>query len=233
MARTGRGLHGASLSRRTLLLVSAGTFGGLLFTAVYLTEGVARPGYDGWAQAISALSLGPGGWLQQVNFIVFGALTLCAAFGWRQALRPGVSATLFPLLEAITGLSLIVAGFFSQDPDGYPAGAVATATSMHGAIHLTFSFVSITALAVGRFVLARRFAAEPAWRGWAAYSAITGVLTVVFIALFGATAGHAPAGLFERLSTGVNSLLSVLVVTRLLLQARAGAVVQRVPEAVT
>ena len=61
-------LAGAPANR--LLLVACGSLGGLVFTAVYLVEGATRPGYDAGTQAISALSLGPGGWVQQVDFIL-------------------------------------------------------------------------------------------------------------------------------------------------------------------
>ena len=66
---TGRRLDGAALDRMTLLLLTGGALGGLLFTAVYLVEGATRPGYDALVLPISALSLGPGGWVQQANFV--------------------------------------------------------------------------------------------------------------------------------------------------------------------
>lgn len=218
------GLDGALLSPTTLLLVSCGTIGSILFTTTYLIEGITRPGYSGLQQAISALSLGPGGWMQQVNFIVFGLFVLCSAYGWYQALKPGAGSIWYPLLKVITGLGLIIDGFFSQDPArGYPVGAILTAPTLHGEIHAIVAFVTITAIALSCFVLARRFAVEPRWRGWAAYSVVTGLLTIVFIAIFGSLTGHSEiAGLFERLSTGVNSLLGLLLIGRLLLMARAG-----------
>ncbi|MBJ7602045.1 MAG: DUF998 domain-containing protein [Candidatus Dormibacteraeota bacterium] len=103
-------LDGALLDRTTLMLIAAGTAGGLLFTAVYLVEGATRPGYDAWTDAISALSLGPGGWLQQLNFMVFGVLMLCSALGWRRALTPGIGALAYPVLRGIAGVSLILIG---------------------------------------------------------------------------------------------------------------------------
>jgi hypothetical protein len=109
-------------------------------------------------------------------------------------------------------------GFFSQDPaPGYPKGAVLTAPTLHAVIHQVFAFVSITAIAVGLFVLARRFAREPRWRGWATYSVITGFLTIVLIATFGALSGqHSEmAGLFERLATSLGTLWGLLFLARL------------------
>ncbi len=217
-------LDGALLSPITLLLVSCGTIGSILFTTTYLIEGITRPGYSALQQAISALSVGPGGWIQQVNFIIFGLLVLCSAYGWYQALKPGAGSVWYPLFKAITGFGLIVDGFFSQDPaPGYPVGAVLVHPTLHGEIHSIFAIVTITAMALSCFVLARRFAVEPRWRGWAAYSVITGLLTIIFIAIFGSLIGHSEiAGLFERLSTGVNSILGLLLIGRLLLMARAG-----------
>ena len=145
-------------------------------------------------------------------------ITVCTAFAWRKVLKDGVGATWYPILRGLEGLGLIVDGFFSQDPaPGYPQGAVLTAPTLHGEIHLVFAFVTITALAFSCFVLARRFAGEPNWRGWAAYSVITGLLTIVLIATFGAESAHAAptAGLLERLATGVDSLWGFLLLARL------------------
>lgn len=220
-------LDGALLSLTALVLIGCGTFGGVLFAGVYLIEGATRPGYDAWQYAISVLSLGPGGWVQQVNFIVFGVLAFGSAFGWRMALKPGAGATWYPILKGITGVGLVVDGFFSQDPVvGYPVGTtVVGAPTSHGIIHNLAAFVTITAIAVSCFVLARRFAVEPRWRWWALYAVVTGLLTMGLIAVFGAMNGHAgaPAGLFERLATGINTILSLLVFVRLLLDRRCVA----------
>ena len=83
------GLDGGALSVRAWLLLAAGIVGGLAFTGVYLAEGATRAGYRALAQPISALSLGPGGWVQQLNFIVFGVLVCASAAGWRSVLAPG------------------------------------------------------------------------------------------------------------------------------------------------
>jgi Protein of unknown function (DUF998) len=91
------------------------------------------------------------------------------------------------------------------------------APTLHGQVHNVGAMVTITALAMSCFVLARRLAAEPAWRAWAGYAAATGVATIVFIAAFGATGGH--GGLFERLAGGVNTLLAVAVLSRMAVKA--------------
>lgn len=203
---------------RLLLWLTCGTIGSLLFTATYLIEGATRPGYSAWQQAISALSLGPGGWVQQVNFVVFGAITVWTAFAWRKFLEGGAAATWYPILRGLQGFALIVDGFFSQDPAGYPLGAATLTTStLHAAIHQIFAFVAITAIALGFFVLARRYVREPGWRGWATFSVISGILTIGLISVFGALSGqHSQiAGIFERLATSLGTIWGIIFFTRL------------------
>jgi uncharacterized membrane protein len=163
--------------------------------------------------------------VQQANFVVFGVLTLLSAFGWYRVLRPGRACIGFPLFQGISGLSLIGAGVFSLDPNpGYPPGAVLTAPTVHGTLHVVFAYIVILALAGGCFVFARRFAREPRWRGWAAYSVITGVLILVFFWLFLNSASTGlPGGLVERLSAEAHSLWSFLLTAALLFRKRPGA----------
>lgn len=216
---------------RLLLWLTCGTIGSLLFTTTYLIEGATRPDYDALQQAISALSLGPGGWVQQVNFVVFGLITIWTAFAWRAFLKGGMSAMWYPIIRGVQGAALIVDGFFSQDPaPGYPKGAVLVPPTTHGVIHMLFAFVSITAIAVGFFVLARRFAREPGWRGWATYCVLSGILTIVLIATFGALNGqHSEvAGLLERLATSVATVWGILFLARLWLGTGFGAFQRRV-----
>lgn len=211
---------------RLLFWLTCGTVGSILFTTTYLIEGVTRPGYSAWQQAISALSLGPGGWIQQVNFVIFGVITIWTAFAWRMFLKGGVGATWYPIFRTLEGLGLIVDGFFSQDPAfGYPPGTVLTAPTLHGTIHVIFAFISITAIACGFFVLARRYAREPHWRGWATYMVISGILTIVLIATFGALNGQhsAIAGLFERLATSLGTIWGLLFFARLWMGAGFGS----------
>lgn len=112
-------------------------------------------------------------------------------------------------------------GLFSQDPaPGYPIGTLTSHPTLHGQVHTMFAVVAIMALAASCFVLARRFAIEPRWRRWAAASVTAGVLTIVFIAAFGAMGAHGGmTGLFERLSGVGESVLTIAVLTRLAIQA--------------
>lgn len=208
------GIHSAL----ALGLVSCGAIGTLLFTAIYLIAGATRPGYDAMAQPVSALSLGPGGWAQQANFILYGALLIVAAVGWYRILGARLAVIWFPLLQSVAGLCLIGAGFSSMDPwPGYPPGVTPGPTTTHGALHSLFAWILIVSLAIGCFALAPYFWRTRGWRGWAIYSGITGALILVFWGMFVQGAGGPVAGLSERLSAGSHGLWLCALTAALLL----------------
>ena len=59
----------------------AGIAGPVLFVSIFVIEGRLRAGYDSRSMYISALSLGPRGWIQMLNFVIFGLLLLAFARG--------------------------------------------------------------------------------------------------------------------------------------------------------
>jgi hypothetical protein len=204
------------LPRTLLLWLTVGVAGAVLFTLIYLIEGVTRPGYSAWQQPISALSLGPGGWVQQANFVVYGVCTLCLAGAWHKVLKGSAGAIAYPLLHGLEGLVFILVGFFSQDPAGYPPGTTLTTPTLHGEIHIIGAFVLVGTIVFAFLVMAWHFARDLHWWGWAAYSVISALLTLVLMALFGMAQQHGgAAGLFERLATSTETIWGVLLLARL------------------
>ena len=59
---------------RRQLATWAGMVGPTLFVAIFMLEGWLRPGYNSRGMYVSELALGPRGWIQGVNFVVFGVL---------------------------------------------------------------------------------------------------------------------------------------------------------------
>jgi Protein of unknown function (DUF998) len=207
-----------SVSTPLLVWLSCSTAGSILFTTTYLIEGATRSGYNALQQAISALSLSSSGWVQQINFVVFGLIILCTAPAWRKLLKGGPGATWYPIFRVLEGFGILMDGFFSQDPaPGYPVGVTLGSPTLHGILHILFAFLAITSIAVGFFVLARRFFGDPQWRGWFIYTLLTGLFTIVFITLFGMANSHHSdiAGLFERLSTSLGTVWGLLLLARL------------------
>jgi len=101
--------------------------------------------------------------MQIVNFLVNGALFVGFAIGLRRALPAGSrGATWGPLLIALVGLGLILAGIFTTDaaqgyPPGTPEGPSVTAT-WHGLLQVfTGAFPVFGALPLACLVMARTF----------------------------------------------------------------------------
>ncbi|WP_165959259.1 DUF998 domain-containing protein [Actinomadura sp. KC345] len=138
-----------------------------------------RPDYDALHHFGSELANGDRGWVMITNFVLSGVLTLGFAAGLRRALPPGRGALAGPLLVALFGLGLIVAGVFAADPKpGYPPGTVSVAPTAAGVVHdgnLIPTWISMTA-AMG--VIAYRLAADPGHRRWTWYTVVTAVTSL-------------------------------------------------------
>ncbi|WP_433220032.1 DUF998 domain-containing protein [Dactylosporangium sp. CS-047395] len=200
-------------------LLRAGLVAGPLFVAFFLLEQAFRDGYDPLRHPVSSLALGPGGWVQVVNFEIAGLLCLLFAVGLRRALRPGPGSVAAPLLLAIWGVGLLGAGAFRTDPtSGYPVGTppLPDPPTWHGQLHdLAFSLPGFAALAAAMLVLAYAYARRrsPAWSIYSLLSA------AAFVTLFVLTtmgfSQHASlvdvAGLLQRCTVGVGWLWMALV----------------------
>ncbi|GAA3297769.1 DUF998 domain-containing protein [Dactylosporangium vinaceum] len=213
-------------------LLRAGLVAGPLFVLTFLIEPALHPGYDPIRHPVSSLALGPAGWVQVVNFVVAGVLSLLFAAGLRRALRPGPGARAVPIAVALWGVGLLGAGIFTADPvSGYPPGTPATpaAATIHGRLHdLAFSLPMFAALAVAMLALAYAYARRNTL-GWAAYSALSAVAFVALMAT--AVAGFAQqspvvevAGLLQRLALTTGWVWFALVAGHEIRRASAAAV---------
>ena len=218
------------LVRQRLLLGSA--VAGLLgFVVTFLVEGALRPGYRPWRHAISQLSLGPFGWVNTIAVLVAAASLLVFAAGLRDALPTGVGSTWGPRLIGVTGACFLLAAIFPIDPGlGYPP-AIPAQHSLPGLVHGLAITVAVGCLSAACFVMARRFAGDPAWRGWARYSTVTGVVVGAGYVTTAVATGldqagvlpDAPGGLLQRGMIITDLAWIVLVAVRLLRQQQPAA----------
>lgn len=197
---------------KTRTLLACGVFAGPLFVGTFLAEGATRARYDALRHPVSSLALGDRGWMQTANFVAAGLLTLAFAVGMRRAFPPPKLSIRGPFLVGVWAIGLIGAGIFLTDPvSGYPPGTPdrPTGYSWHGAIHdLAFSLPGFVALAAACFVFCRWFAGRGD-RGWAVYSALTGLVFSAAFVLASAGFGQAEglvhlAGLFQRAAVAVG-----------------------------
>jgi hypothetical membrane protein len=191
----------AATRRRSALaaLAWAGIVAPVLFTATFLAQEALRRGeFNPVAEPVSALEAGPSGWVQQVNFVVFGLLTMAHAIGLHRGMRPARGGWAGPALLFLTGMGALVAGTFPLQED---AGGITYAPAAHTVGGMIFFLGSPAAL----IILSLRMRHDSSWRGLAPYTLGSG-LVLLALALVGmvfvrpdAAPLHDWAGLHQRI----------------------------------
>ena len=124
----------------------------------------------------SGLALGPYGWLQVLNFALFGCTLIIFAVGLhRGVIASGRFSWIGPALLVLAGIGMVLA-VFKTDPD-ISAGP----QTWHGMIHSLAFFLVVLSLLPAFFFLWWRLRRDPLWRGYALYTLVTGVLYVVLL----------------------------------------------------
>lgn len=203
----------AARSRHALLACAAAA--GPLYVTSGLTQALTREGFDLTRHPLTLLSNGALGWIHITTFLVAGLLTIAGAAG----LRGHAGSRWAPRLVALYGIGLIGAGVFVADPmDGFPVGTPPgppDVVTWHGMLHFMTGGVGFLGLIGACLVFARRFA-RTGRRGWAVYSAVTGVLfTAAFVGI--ASGSASPA---INVAFGVAVLLGWAWLTAVALDAR-------------
>jgi hypothetical membrane protein len=185
---------------QTVLLLIGGSAGAIFFT-VFSLLGAFSPSYDSTRQTISSLEFVPLGYVQQVNFVVFGLLQIAFAYALRMELRGGKGAVAIPAFQVVCAGGVIGDGFFTHDP-----------------AHLTFDLIAFNSTLIVLFLFGWRFWGDRRWRGWPFYSFATAIGMMVCLTAFGMVSQRGgPAGLFERMAVALRMLWSIAFVSRLLL----------------
>jgi hypothetical protein len=184
-------------SRKNLILASG--LSGLVFASTFLALGAAAPYYDTARDTISALEFTSFGWIQQLNFVLFGFLLGIFAFALRTELKSDRGFILIPTFQLLSGIGVMGAGIFIHEP-----------------LHLICDLIAFNSALFVLFLFAWRFSGDSRWTGWASYTIVTGLLMMAFLAAFG-IALHlgGPAGAFEKLATLTRALWSAALVKTL------------------
>jgi hypothetical protein len=158
----------------------AGIIGPVLFVSIFIIEGRLRVGYNSLAMYISALSLGPRGWVQILNFVVFGFLLLAFARGIA-ARPPGVGAPsrAGPVLLTIIAFGYLVSGPFVMDP----VGTSRDRASIHGMVHGILGGIVFLLMPVSCFVFVRRYRRDPKRRSLQWCTVAAGTTSAVAVAI--------------------------------------------------
>ncbi|MFX0062167.1 MAG: DUF998 domain-containing protein [Candidatus Hermodarchaeota archaeon] len=157
----------------------AGMIGPVLFVGVFTVEGFLRPAYNPLSMYVSELSIGPRGWVQVLNFIIFGALFLIFALGVTIESKEQKSSQLGPILLNIIGLLFLLSGPFVMDPATTPRNE----WSLFGTVHQLLGALAFVLFPVSCFVFWWRFKEDPEWQSLRWGTLIAGLIIVVGIIL--------------------------------------------------
>ena len=120
----------------------------------------------------SGLALGPYGWLQVANFILFGFLLILFAIGLHRELRTRKWDLVGPVLLMVAGIASILCGFKTD------ADIARAPQTMSSWIHTIAFFLLLGSLIPAFFFFWRLLRNNPRWRGYDRYALISGVLAL-------------------------------------------------------
>lgn len=214
----------ATVARWDLMRWSAmaGIAGPVLFTLGFLAQEQLRRGeYDPISEVVSALEAGGHGWIQQVNFVVLGVLTMVFAVGLHRGLAPSRAGIVGPVVLFIAGAASMLAATFPLRED-------ATGATYDPGGHQIVGTVFFASSSVALIALSRRCAADPRWRAISGWILAAGVMAALSFPLMGALVipDDAPlhdwAGLAQRLIVLVLLFPARIVLAVRLLRVATG-----------
>lgn len=218
VAQPDRGLAPRTFTRQRVL-AAAGICAPILFALSFVMQGFLRTDlrleYNPIAQEVSDLTAGPLGWIQQVNFWVFGLLLIALGIGLSQGIRKASPWMVGPALIVWNGLELIIAGLFPRSEDA--AGHISDPLGVH-MMNGMFFFLNIGIVLI---ILSLQLARDEKWRNLAIYTRVTGIVVFVLNLLngfFAEAAGdplHPWLGLFQRSILAVWFLCLIILALRL------------------
>lgn len=182
-------------------LALAGIIGPVWFTTLVVVQGFLLPDYSHVTLPISALAAWPTGWIQTINFFVFGGLTIAFALVLHRGVLPTRQRVAGFVLLVMGGIGIVCAAVFPwRMIDGVP-----NVTPRHpiGAV------MAFAGTGLGFVVFSRRMLADPRWGDLAAYTICTGIAMLLLFVIGGffAVPDGAPlhpwAGLLQRVLCAV------------------------------
>jgi hypothetical protein len=127
----------------------------------------------------SGLSLGPYGWMQDLNFALSGVLLAIFAVGLHRGIR-GDSKT-GPALLFVAGLAMALLAFETDPIQGTGP------RTLHGWVHDASFVLFVLTLVSALFVLWWRMREDRLWRRHARYTLVTAILAMALLFLPGVT----------------------------------------------
>lgn len=159
--------------------VLAGTIAPVLFVGVFTIDGLFHQNYQPARMTVSSLALGPGGWIQIANFMIFGLLLLVFARGLAALFgKEGISQVGSTLLQAIA-IGYFLAGLFVTDP----ASTDPSQATVHGVVHGIVGATVFVLMPVSCFVWARLYLGDEHKRRFRDWTVVSGMIVLAAVIL--------------------------------------------------
>ena len=207
--------------RRSVLsaLALAGIAGPIIFAVVALMHSLLREDHSLAEHPVSALAAGPSGWIQNVNFLLFGSLMIAYAIGLHLGVHPSRWGLVGFALLVLSGIGLMWGGLF-------PATDATGSFDEDRLLHIPGFIMTFLGGGIGLIVMSRRMARDLRWKSLATYALLSGIAMLVLIVVGGGLVRppgsplHAWFGLFQWVLLAVWLPCTVVLAIRLLRLAR-------------
>ncbi len=211
-----------SLERHSMLsvLALAGIAGPIVFAVIALMHSLLREDHSLVEHPLSALAAGPSGWIQNVNFLLFGLLMIAYAIGLHLGVRPSRWGLVGFGFLMLSGIGLMWGGLF-------PATDATGSFDEDRLLHIPGFIMTFLGGGIGLIVMSRRMARDPRWKSLSTYALLSGTAMLVLIVVGGGLVRppgaplHAWFGLFQWVLLAVWLPCVVVLALRLLGLARA------------
>jgi len=157
----------------------AGMIGATLFVLIFTLEGWYRPDYKPLEMFVSALSLGSRGWVQILNFIIFGTLLFMFSRGVAVEFPNGKASRGGLIILRTLAICYFLSGPFVMDPANTPTYQM----TFHGTLHGIFGGIVFTLMPISCFVFLRRFHKDPNWQFLQWWTLGLGVISALGVVL--------------------------------------------------
>ncbi|MDQ3966626.1 MAG: DUF998 domain-containing protein, partial [Actinomycetota bacterium] len=165
-----------ALERRSVIaaLAAAGIAGPVMFAMVALVHSLLRQDHNLVEHPISALAAGTSGWVQNVNFLLFGLLMIAYAIGLHLGVRPGRAGVVGFAFLVLSGIGLMWGGVF-------PATDATGTFDEDRLLHIPGFIMTFLGGGIGLIVMSRRMGSDPRWQSVATYALVTGIAMLTLI----------------------------------------------------
>jgi hypothetical protein len=194
----------------------AGVAGPVVFTAAWVAGSLRQTGHGALGVQLSGLAADDARdpWIMITGFLVLGACMVL--FGQELARELPGGLVPAPRLIQLAGVLAVAVGLLRRDHVELTSGA----GSWHNQAHNIVSLVLYGDLVLAQLLLAHRFGAAAAWRGWRPYLAASGVATGVALAVFIPSITSPSGGILQRIAVTIPLLAVTAVAARLSRQPR-------------